>query len=100
MSPTRRWYSISCTENHVHVSLSPARIVLSSAVVGGGLILARRIINLKVKKHAESVGTHFASPEQTISDYCRQQGWQGPMVGMMAAALSLTWFMIIGTDAK
>jgi len=95
-----RWCSISCTENHVEVALNPARIVLSSAVVGGGWTRARRIVNLRVDKHPDVPDTPLGPPDQTILDYCRQQGWQGPVVGMMTAAAMSTFRRVERREAE
>jgi adenosylcobinamide amidohydrolase len=86
MSAAGRGATVSCTQDHVYVALDPARIVLSSAVVGGGLTRAGGIVNLKVAKQTGPPSTRLASPEATIAAYCRRQGWQGPLVGMMTAA--------------
>lgn len=71
------------TPAHVHVAFARPWTVLSSAVLNGGLIEARHLLNYKVPPDGAMA---CASPEATLSGYARQQGWQGRVVGMMTAA--------------
>jgi adenosylcobinamide amidohydrolase len=68
---------------HVHIGLPRPWTVLSSAVLNGGLVSARHLLNYKVPKDAAAA---CAEPETTLRDYARRQGWQGGIVGMMTAA--------------
>jgi adenosylcobinamide amidohydrolase len=78
--------AVSRNDRHVLVAFASPRTVISSGVIGGGLTRARGIVNLRVPKHEESEQMALAPPEETLAAYCRQQRWQGPMVGMMTAA--------------
>lgn len=71
------------TENHVHLSFSAPRPTLSSAILGGGLVMADRLVNLKVSHESN---TARETPATTLLNYCRQQAWAGTSVGMMTAA--------------
>jgi adenosylcobinamide amidohydrolase len=67
---------------HLHVELSPARTVLSSAVLNGGLTTASHLLNLTVPQHCETAEL----PDATLGRYCVERGWRGTCVGMMTAA--------------
>ncbi len=66
---------------HVHVALERDWNVLSSAVLNGGLVQARHLLNLRVSGQP----AHEA-PEATLQRHARAQGWRGTVVGMMTAA--------------
>jgi adenosylcobinamide amidohydrolase len=85
MKQTDIGWTLERNEDFVHVRLQPARPVLSSALVGGGLTRAGDIVNLRVSKHAPG-HRRLAPPEETLAGYCRRKGWRGPLVGMMTAA--------------
>lgn len=70
---------------HVHVGFTRPHRVLSSAVLNAGLIMADRIINLKVPPH-NPLDPIQTAPEKTIAGYCSAAGWRGTVVGMMTAA--------------
>jgi adenosylcobinamide amidohydrolase len=57
------------------------RPVLSSAPVGGGDRLARRVVNLCV--HGPGCQSACDDPEGTFAELAAAQGWQGPLVGLM-----------------
>jgi adenosylcobinamide amidohydrolase len=71
------------TPDHVHVSLPRDWMVLSSAVLNGGLVSARHLLNYKVPKDSAAA---CAAPEAALHRHARRQGWQGGIVGMMTAA--------------
>ncbi|MDD4953092.1 MAG: adenosylcobinamide amidohydrolase [Desulfovibrionaceae bacterium] len=77
---------IERTDRYVHVAFGGPRPVLSSAVLGGGLVTARRAVNLKVAANRGPDASGPKSPEQTLAGFCRDRGWDGPVVGMMTAA--------------
>ena len=70
----------------MHVQLSSPRQVLSSAVLNGGWVRARHILNLKVEKNIDGRRGPFEDSAITLEKYCRKMGWQGLAVGMMTAA--------------
>lgn len=72
---------LAVTEQHVHVALERDWHVLGSAVLNGGLIRARHLLNLRVSGHAAD-----EAPEATLQRHARAQGWRGTVVGMMTAA--------------
>ena len=77
-----RHASIDHTQNHIHVEFSIPHQVISSAVLRGGIVQAKHIVNLKVPKHL----TSSEPPETTLSKYCADANWKGISVGMMTAA--------------
>jgi len=77
--------TVEHTAAHIHVCLPAARQVLSSAVLGGGLIWADHLLNLKVPATASQDGYH-QSPGVYLQHYADQRGWRGASVGMMTAA--------------
>lgn len=81
-----RGYSIESTPTHIHVRFDRSHLVLSSAVLNGGLVRAKHIVNLKVEKNFEGRKEQFTPPEVTLSDKCQKMGWEGVAVGMMTAA--------------
>ena len=70
------------TQKHLHLAFSAPRTVISSAVLNGGIVQAKHLVNLKVPKYSKTSET----PEATILGYCKDAGWSGPTVGMMTAA--------------
>ena len=70
------------TQNHIHVEFCTPHQVISSAVLNGGIVQARHLVNLRVPKHWES----REAPEVTLAKYCSDAGWSGTIVGMMTAA--------------
>lgn len=71
------------TADHMHLLFNTPRPVLSSAVLGGGLVKAHHLLNLKVS--AECSITR-ETPATTLLNYCNRQHWSGTSVGMMTAA--------------
>ena len=49
MNQPVRPYTIEHTQTHIHVEFSLPHLVLSSAVLNGGLVHASHIVNLKVE---------------------------------------------------
>ena len=79
-------FVVTRTGRHLHVAFNAERTVLSSAVLAGGRVRARHIVNLRVAKSSGIPPMRCAPPAETLCTYCRQQGWKGPIVGMMTAA--------------
>jgi adenosylcobinamide amidohydrolase len=77
-----RYASLQHTENHLHIELSQPHSVVSSAVLNGGLVEANHLLNMKVPKES----TIDEPPALSLTNYCREFGWQGTTVGMMTAA--------------
>jgi len=69
-------------EKYIHVEFSHPHTVISSAVLNGGIIQADHIVNMKVSKNC----TGIESPQQTLSKYSVNNGWNGSVVGMMTSA--------------
>ena len=78
--------SLVHTANHIHIEFDEPYRITSSAVLNGGFVEARHIVNLKVDKHSESQPKTHELPTVTLSKYCEKQNWQGTAVGMMTAA--------------
>ncbi|MFK5986005.1 MAG: adenosylcobinamide amidohydrolase [Pseudomonadota bacterium] len=74
--------SIEHTNNHIHVELHSPCIIISSAVLNGGIKQAKHIVNLKVSGNPIVTET----PEQTVNHYCTENNWHGTTIGMMTAA--------------
>ncbi len=72
---------LTVSESHVHVAFATPWTVCGSAVLNGGIVQARHLLNLKV-----SGETAHEPPETTLLRHARRQGWQGTVVGMMTAA--------------
>lgn len=72
---------IETTNRHVHLDLTGDWNVLSSAVLGGGLVRAKHLLNLYVDGSRAD-----EAPEHTLARYSRERGWNGGVVGMMTAA--------------
>ncbi len=66
----------------VHVALARDWPVLGSAVLNGGLVQARHLLNLRVDGRRPPP----EAPEATLQRHARRQGWSGRVVGMMTAA--------------
>ncbi len=70
-----------CCDRHLCVEWPKQRVCLSSAVLNGGVVRARRLLNLNVS------GADVAQlPEQSLQAYADQQHWQGCTIGLMTAA--------------
>ena len=69
----------------VTLAFETPRPVLSSAVLGGGLGHSRRWLNLRVSGDAAHE-SFYESPQTTLADLCRRQGWEADTVAMMTAA--------------
>jgi len=79
-------FHLEHTANHVHLAFDRPCPVLSSAVLNGGFLEARHIVNLKVDKGFGDSQSPSQPPHASLADYCRRQGWRGAAVGMMTAA--------------
>ena len=79
-------YIIEHTGDHLYVGFPEPRLVLSSAVLNGGLERADHILNLRVGKNRDGIEGPFESSDVTLENYCRKMGWKGCAVGMMTAA--------------
>ena len=77
-----RYASLEHTPNHIHIEFSTSHLVVSSAVLNGGMVKAEHIVNIKVPK----TGQCKELPDLTLSRYCNNFGWKGTAVGMMTAA--------------
>lgn len=77
--------SINVGENHVRVFFKKPVQALSSAVLNGGMVETKNILNMRVAKRLED-GRKMISPEDEIQRYILQNGWDGSFVGMMTAA--------------
>ncbi len=66
----------------VHVEFKKPRQVISSGVINGGVVMADRIVNLKVPKYSKPM----PPPQQTIENYCAESNWEGVAVGLLTAA--------------
>lgn len=75
-------YLLRHTPRHVHIRLQGRWMVLSSAALGGGMVLAEHLLNLRV----DGGDLVAAPPESTLKGYSLSQGWTGTVVGMMTAA--------------
>jgi len=77
------WYQIQHTVDYVLVDLlQGSHLVLSSAVLNGGLSEARHVLNLKVPRSID----HNESPLDTLAQAARKLHCDGAVVGLMTAA--------------
>jgi adenosylcobinamide amidohydrolase len=74
--------SLEHAQNHIHVAFHTPHLVISSAVLNGGIVQASHLVNLRVQQH----GSSLEAPERTLAKYCADAGWSGTIVGMMTAA--------------
>ncbi|MBI5519166.1 MAG: adenosylcobinamide amidohydrolase [Desulfovibrio sp.] len=74
------------TDEHLHLDLGRPCPVLGSCVLGGGLGVARHVLNLRVDANLAGDSLRFPVPETTLREYCSVQGWEGAALGMMTAA--------------
>ncbi len=72
------------SSKHVRVFFDQSRQMLSSAVLMGGLVNARQIVNMKVNAHG--CEREYESPQLTLKNYCSERQWDENGVGMMTAA--------------
>lgn len=74
--------SLEHNRDHVCLAFTRPHLILSSAVLNGGLTEADLLLNLKVPKEP----TTDEDPAASLARYCRERDWQGRAVGMMTAA--------------
>jgi adenosylcobinamide amidohydrolase len=74
------------TNRHTHIQFDRPHSIISSAVLNGGAVCARHILNLKVDKTTQDDSDAQKPPEITLAEYSRHHGWSGTTVGMMTAA--------------
>ncbi|MBI1922897.1 adenosylcobinamide amidohydrolase [Candidatus Poribacteria bacterium] len=79
-------YVIERMPTCIHVEFDLPHWVLSSAVLNGGLVRAKHIVNLNVEENFVGRKGPFEPPDVTLCDYCQRMGWEGVAVGMMTAA--------------
>ena len=77
-----QYASLEHTQNHIHVEFSIPHQIMSSAVLNGGVVNAKHLVNMKVSKTSSSTEL----PAVTLASYCVDAGWLGTSVGMMTAA--------------
>lgn len=77
---------IEHNSQHVLVRFIRPRRFLSSAVLNGGLVTARQLLNMKVPLDVGSKKSNLASPEATLQAYAKRLDLPGATVGMMTAA--------------
>jgi adenosylcobinamide amidohydrolase len=77
---------LDATDEHLHLDLGRTCPVLGSCVLGGGLGLARHVLNLRVDANFAGESVRFPAPGATLREYCAAHGWNGPAVGLMTAA--------------
>lgn len=77
-----KYASLTHSKEHIHIEFSRPHTVISSAVLNGGVVQADHIVNMKVSKNC----TTIESPEQTLSKYSVNHGWNGSVIGMMTSA--------------
>ena len=67
----------------MHLAFQTPHLILSSAVLNGGLVEADHLVNLRVPKENPQP---CHTPEQTLQNFCNVNGWSGTTVGMMTSA--------------
>jgi len=80
-------FDLKQTENYIHVELSQVSTCLSSAVLNGGSVQVKHLLNLKVTQNA--IGTNkgpFEAPQTTIQRHADKLQLKGCVVGMMTSA--------------
>ncbi len=78
--------SVDHTDDHVYVDFTGRWNVLSSAVLNGGLLAARGVVNQRVRGNCHRPEEGLSSPEAVLAAYCEAQQWRTPVVGLMTAA--------------
>lgn len=91
-------YLVERTDGHVHVGFSFPRLILSSAVLNGGLCRASHIVNMKVEQNFDGVRTEFGPPEKALLEYIRRNGWKDTSVGMMTSTLMASFRMALSSE--
>ncbi len=91
-------HTINHTSTHLHVALNSDRWVLSSAVLNGGLIRARHIVNMKVPKNPSGEKTKFDSPDVSLTAYSQHLQLTGTVVGLMTAASMTSFRQVTRTE--
>lgn len=86
--------TLSIDETAVHVASQEPLTVLSSAVVGGELRVARHIVNLHVRKDYDD-----PHPENDLAAGAARLGITEPFVGMMTAARTQNARVAVETHA-
>ncbi len=71
--------------DYIRIAFSTPREVLSSAILGGGLIYADYVFNKKVDKYPSNTQS-LSTPDTYLQEYAHQQQWYGNAVAMMTAA--------------
>lgn len=74
------------TERHIHMRFDSPVEVVSSAILNGGFTVVDHIVNMKVPENFSGEQTRFLSPDKSLLEYARLNGWQGNIIGMMTAA--------------
>lgn len=70
-----RKYFIERTPTHIHVEFDQSHWVLSSAVLNGGLVRAKHIVNLKVGQNFDGLKGEFNAPKSRFQTSARK--WDG-----------------------
>ena len=79
-------FELKQTPAHFWVGFGTERLVLSSAVYNGGVCAASNILIMKVAENFEGTEQIVKTPENTLTEYCRQLRLGGTTVGMMTSA--------------
>jgi adenosylcobinamide amidohydrolase len=77
---------LDATAERLHIDLGRPCPVLGSCVLGGGIGLARHVLNLRVDANLSGEALRLPFPEASLRKYCAASGWPRPAVGMMTAA--------------
>ncbi len=89
---------LECTTNHIHVQFDTPHRVISSAVLNGGFVKARHILNLNVRDQIKNGCKIQKRPDITLAEYGKENGWSSKIVGLMTAASMDSFRMVQATE--
>lgn len=86
------------TADHIHVRFDCPTLIVSSAVLNGGVVKADHILNLNIRDQLNNGLYSLQPPNLTLTEYCRDCGWSGTTVGLMTAASMDSFRMVQATE--
>lgn len=74
------------SESHISLLLPEELMYIGTPILGDGMGLVRRIINLKVDENYAGKGTEFEPPAETVKAFASSRGWDESAIGFMTSA--------------
>lgn len=74
------------SESHISLLLPEELMYFGTPILGDGMGLARRIINLKVDENYAGEGLEYEPPDKTISAFASSMAWKESAIGFMTSA--------------